>query len=497
MGGLPRALTNAGNPDEGSWGCSWSTPAKLSGGSYTGFVRVGFFLSVSPRLRGKIFVVETLIAPARKFASSKFFRKIGRPFVLCLLVYLAGATVLAQTSSSPSPAPPQKTKTKDVPSYSDSAPASSDSSRTISTALPTQPSANRKPKYEIVVQGSQPWTDTGIDLLPQDQISIRSKGHPIPNSLSLGNCDPQGLPRSWWDLLHALPVNSSGRDALIGRIGDASAAVPFLVGTQIKQRVQQGGRLFLGVNEVQNIQAPCSFAVTVSIQAAAKAEAKNLKSSAQIVSATSAAANAATNAPPAIALSPDLLNQIPRRVSDAGGNPGDMVNFIIMGPEKRLQPAFAAAGWVAVDRTSQDATVHAILSSISKKAYVEMPMSELFLFNRPQDFGYARATPLEVVASRHHLRMWRAPFDWNSQPVWVGAATHDIGFDRDNRDGGITHKIDPAIDLEREFVGRSLNAAGALGKLEHLLPPNPLLNANTATGEAFHSDGQILVMLLR
>src|SRR4029077_16366766 len=65
MGGLPRALTNAGNPDEGSWGCSWFTATEFSGGSYTGSVRVGFFLSVSPRLRGKIFVVETLIAPAR------------------------------------------------------------------------------------------------------------------------------------------------------------------------------------------------------------------------------------------------------------------------------------------------------------------------------------------------------------------------------------------------------------------------------------------------
>lgn len=375
-----------------------------------------------------------------------------------------------------------------VKSYSDSAQP---------PKVQTQPTAaNRKLKYQLAIPGDKLWTDTGIDLFPQDQVSISSTGEPLSKGvftsstgepLSAGSltCDPQGQARSWWDLLHALPVNSSGRDALIGLVGDAGTSVPFLVGSKFDQRVPQAGRLFLGVNELQNISAPCTYKVAVTIKPAAKIDAKI---DAKTVAAGSSAAPQ---------LSAALLDQIPRRVSDAAGNPGDMVNFIVVGPEKSLQSAFASAGWVQVDRSSQDATVHAILSSLSKKSYVEMPMSELYLFNRPQDYGFARAEPLEVVASRHHLRIWRAPFDYNSQPVWIGAATHDIGFDRDDRDGGITHKIDPAVDLEREFVGKSLNATGALGTLGHISPSNPLLNANTATGEAFHSDGQILVMSLQ
>lgn len=392
-----------------------------------------------------------------------------------LVLHLALLICFA-SGSPPAAAQSQATNTTPVKSYDD--PSASTAPQTPSVTV--QPK-NRKLKYQIEIAGSKPWTDTGIDLLPQDQVSMSSTGKPVSDVSSQSSCDPAGQPRSWWDLLHALPVNSSGRDALIGLVGDASTSVPFLVGAKFEQKMPQAGRLFLGVNEIQNMSAACTYKVTIAIQPAPPPK----------------SAKALTVTPTTIPqLSADLLNQIPRRVSDATGNAGDMVNFIIIGPQKSLEAAFESAGWVAVDRTKQDATLHAILSSLSKKSYVEMPMSELYLFNRPQDYGFARAEPLEVVTTRHHLRIWRAPFDWNAQPVWVGAATHDIGFDRDDRNGGITHKIDPAVDLEREFVAQSLNATGAIGSLGHVLPSNPLLNANTATGETFHSDGQILVMSL-
>ena len=62
-----------------------------------------------------------------------------------------------------------------------------------------------------------------------------------------------------------------------------------------------------------------------------------------------------------------------------------------------------------------------------------MPMSQLELFGRVQDFGYAQADPLRVVASRHHFRIWKTPFTAGGETVWAGAGTHDIGFDKDNR----------------------------------------------------------------
>jgi len=127
---------------------------------------------------------------------------------------------------------------------------------------------------------------------------------------------------------------------------------------------------------------------------------------------------------------------------------------------------------------------------------VELPMSELTLFGRVQDYGLAHAEPITVVLQRHHLRLWKAPFEVDGQQLWVGAATHDIGFDRDQRNNGVTHKIDPDVDLEREFVAQSLDDTGLVDGLSYVAPTQPSKEARTATGATFHSDGRMLVIQL-
>jgi hypothetical protein len=86
------------------------------------------------------------------------------------------------------------------------------------------------------------------------------------------------------------------------------------------------------------------------------------------------------------------------------------------------------------------------------------------------------------------------------RPLWCIAATHDIGFERDERNKSITsvtHKIDPAIDGEREYVNDTLSSTGLVIRRTHVAPPNALTEAKTATGGTFHSDGRILVLVLK
>ena len=128
------------------------------------------------------------------------------------------------------------------------------------------------------------------------------------------------------------------------------------------------------------------------------------------------------------------------------------------------------------------------------EAYLTLPMSQLYLFDRAQDFGWAHAEPINVVASRHHLRIWKSPKTVNGVTLWAGAATHDIGFERDQRNRGITHKIDPAIDLEREYVEKTLTQTGVVAEFTYVMPKDPVQEAKTATGGTFHSDGRLLVL---
>ncbi len=102
-----------------------------------------------------------------------------------------------------------------------------------------------------------------------------------------------------------------------------------------------------------------------------------------------------------------------------------------------------------------------------------------------------------MVASRHHFRIWKAPFNWNGHEVWVGAGTHDIGFAKDKRNNSVTHKIDPAVDGERDNIGSSLQKANKAKMLSYYLPPDPVQDAKNATGDGYHSDGRLLVILLQ
>jgi hypothetical protein len=191
-----------------------------------------------------------------------------------------------------------------------------------------------------------------------------------------------------------------------------------------------------------------------------------------------------------------LFSKIPRRVGDKQGNVGDMVNFLILGSEDAMKQVFTTAGWVKVDADVKTAVLQGLVDSLEKESYLTMPMSQLYLFGRPQDYGWAHAEPISVVKTRNHLRIWKAPFVVNGETLWVGAATHDIGFERDQRNNGVTHKIDPDIDLERDYVEKTLTSTGLVAEVSHFLPDNPLQEAKTATGGTFHSNGQVLVLKL-
>jgi hypothetical protein len=329
---------------------------------------------------------------------------------------------------------------------------------------------------EIDIPANQVWTDTGIDLRSGDSITITAQGTlQLPQAKT---CGPGGQPRGFRDLLKSYPVNDAGLGALIGRIGSTDVAQPFLVGDRKELPVRHAGRLFLGINSTSE-SIDGSFHAKVEFTAHGSDK------------------PAGTDSSKLPKVTQEMIDRIPRRVTDTDGNPGDNTNFVVAGSEQDVLDTFKAAGWVKVDRDTKAAILTGLLETLSKQSYVEMPMSILTLFGRPQDYGLAHAEPVMVVAQRHHLRLWKAPFTASGGELWVGAATHDVGFDRDNRPGKkITHKIDPDIDSEREYVGRSLDETGLVAKLDYITPSNPSKEARTATGAGFHSDGRVLVITL-
>jgi len=345
--------------------------------------------------------------------------------------------------------------------------------------------------YDIEVPATQEWVETNIDVHGGAKLRFTATGkitYPADTSYSgkmhtLGTFGPDGLPRSFADLIHQYAVGDAGHGALIGRIGPDSYAQAFLVGASKEYDVPVAGRLSLGLNQSKSEAASAtgSFHVKVEILD------EGLKD------ATNAGGPVDARVP---AITPALLAKIPRRITDPVGKPGDMVNLLIVGTQEQVEQTFAAAEWVKVDSKVENTAMNAIMDSIEKKDYLTMPMSTLFLFGRGQDYGFAHAEPVKVAMSRNHLRVWKSPFQVDGRPLWCVAATHDIGFERDQRNNGLTHKIDPDIDLERNYVEKTLTSTGLVSEVEHYTPDNPLKTAKTATGGEFHSDGQVLILKL-
>jgi pimeloyl-ACP methyl ester carboxylesterase len=329
---------------------------------------------------------------------------------------------------------------------------------------------------KIHVDGASAWIDTGVDLQPQDQLTIQASG-----SLVYGGKEStaDGLARGWRDLVRALPLESAGTTALIGRIGSDNAP-PFLIGRSHRRTVTQAGRLYLSVNRLSaDLITGDGFDVTIEVGRSQAAAIQPSRTAAELPTA-------ALNFP-----------EFPARISDGKGHDGDTVNLLIIGSREQLLATFTAAGWEQADKTIRDTLLHGTLSSLSKNAYLTLPMSQLVLFGRTQDFGMEHAEAVSVAASRHHLRLWQAPFQVNGEQVWIGAATHDIGFDRDQRNNGITHKIDPNVDIERAYVQETLWSTGLVDAVGLYTPPHPVTVARTATGEEFHSDGRVFVAKLK
>jgi LssY C-terminus len=410
--------------------------------------------------------------------------------------------------------------------------------------------------YSFTISTAQPWTDTGVDLQTGDVLQIHSSpgetcdpagvsggpgtGLPVvsaPAGALIARLQSQGMPvlvGSGKQLKADEPghlflgVNTAGTPPCSGsfavKIHIAAGAAPTVaaagnsltanspVSTSSSVASTPAASSTATATPSQDIKSKLASAAQVFLSGqfgtgttpSTTASSSVVPAGSDVVSPASAPA-ASTTTPVALKVSSGKLDSgleknidgLPRRVNDEFQNQGDMVNFVLVGSEQQVKDALDAASWRVADTDNKEAVLKAVLETYQKKDYLQMPMSTLYLFGRKQDYGYELAQAYSVVASRHHFRIWKAPVTWNGQTMWAGAGTHDIGFEKDQRNGKVTHKIDPGVDGERDNIGQTLQTSGKVKSLYYYLPPDPVQGAKNATGGGYHSDGRILVVVLQ
>jgi hypothetical protein len=389
-------------------------------------------------------------------------------YSLALSVFLSSILVcaVAQTSAQES-TPPPADNTKP------------------SVATPPANTTGNGP-FTFDVPASEQWVDTKIILHAGAKVRISAEGtvtYPKGKGKSFG---PEGLPRTIKDVIHEYAVPDASHGAVVAQLGSGAAAQAFLVGESAEYLAPVAGKLYVGINQSMKDAAEADGGFHVRVE---------------ILNAGGTTAAAELIGGPAESKIPGinraLLAKIPRRISDKKGNPGDMVNVLLLGTEEEVVQVFTSANWVKVDKGVEKTFLAGFEDTIKKEDYLTFPMSTLYLFDRPQDYGFAHAEPIRVFMSRNHLRVWKSPYEVGGKQLWCVAATHDIGFERDQRNNSVTHKIDPVVDKEREYVNDTLSGTGLVVARGHVTPSDPLLTAKTATGGEFHSDGRILVLVLK
>ena len=174
------------------------------------------------------------------------------------------------------------------------------------------------------------------------------------------------------------------------------------------------------------------------------------------------------------------------------GNKQEPISFVIIAKNnQQLMELFKNAGWFLADEISIYSATKLATSAAWKKSYEQAPMTPDFWNTKVHDFGFEKADQNNNVRSRHHTRFWQTNYQTQEgYNIYVGAASFDS-----NIKWGVTHKIDPDIDIEREFLFSDLQKTGMITNVQKKQLVKPILGKNFS-GDLFFTDGQAYILTL-
>lgn len=185
-----------------------------------------------------------------------------------------------------------------------------------------------------------------------------------------------------------------------------------------------------------------------------------------------------------------LLAGLPHRNTGRRGLPGDLLNLVFFGPRDAVRAGLRRAGWNEIP-VAYPAAIAAWLGDLARLRPFERfpPMNHYALDGRRQDLNFARN--VRPPHARHHFRLWRLPAAGpGGVDAWWGAANYDVAI----RWSDLSHRTDPALDPERDFIARSLRDAGFTRQELRAVPGLPREVVNDKGYRYFTADGRALVV---
>lgn len=196
----------------------------------------------------------------------------------------------------------------------------------------------------------------------------------------------------------------------------------------------------------------------------------------------------------------ERLSALPCCTSNAEGTRfGDPLNLVVVGDGLETLFPFVQRGWRLAQRLGIDSGAQMAVDFVLGREDDTAPVSPLYLFGRHQDIAIQKAR--NTISERNHLRLWLTPLRFEGRSVWAGQISRDIGVELTTKSWyGTTHKIDPQVDFDREYLLQDLLLSSAIARFGYVRgvgpsgPPSPRTNL---TGDPYVTDGLRLVVMLR
>lgn len=191
-----------------------------------------------------------------------------------------------------------------------------------------------------------------------------------------------------------------------------------------------------------------------------------------------------------------ILESLPNSSEGLTGRSLEPVNLIFIGDDVDIENAMTRAGWFLAEQVTLRSSWDIFLRVLKNRSYPTAPVSPAFLYGRPQDSAWQKPTEKNSPRERHHMRLWRDErYTINGKTLWVGTASFDAGIRLAATIRIPTHRIAPAIDIERDLVVDDIRRVGVLQKEELVQRYDPFLGTN-AIGDQFFTDGKVVIITL-
>lgn len=189
-----------------------------------------------------------------------------------------------------------------------------------------------------------------------------------------------------------------------------------------------------------------------------------------------------------------LVAKAPFRTATSKGTPSDLANLLFIGAEKDLLSAFEKAGWYESDKVGLITGLQTIEATVRQAGYASAPVSLLTLAGRAPDHVFQKG--LDTFAKRHHIRIWKLSDTYEGKEVWIGAGTRDIAISTSGAGTKWSHRIDPHVDREREWIRTDLLYNDMASGYAYIERPDVPKTTSNATGDEILTDGRLLVLQL-